>query len=403
MNTRLSQFFILLLLFIGLAARSPVLLLVAVLLLIVFGSSWLWGRYCLSNVSYARRFGSQRLFCGEETDVWIEVVNAKPLPLPWLKAEDEFPKDMPAQKFQLDYSAKAGRVILANVFSLRWYERVRRHYRLQGTRRGAFDFGPVQVSSGDLFGFRERWRDDDRLDTVLVYPKIVSLEKLGLQAARPFGDFATQRRVVEDPLRLASVRDYQPSDSIRYIHWKATARRGTLQTKVFDPSASQTLLVCLNAQTLDNAYSGVMTEVFETSVAVAASIAYAGLAAHRVVGMYANSGLRDSHHWLSIPASRRSDQLARVLEALAQLTYLTLIPFERLLHVEASHFPYGATIVVVSPVINDMTLEMLANLHTAGHPMALVLIREPSDPPLPDVPTYFVTQNWTELERLELP
>jgi len=60
-------------------------------------------------------------------------------------------------------------------------------------RRGVFDFGPALISSGDLFGFRERWGENDQLDSVLVYPKIVSLEKLGLQAARPSGEHTTAR------------------------------------------------------------------------------------------------------------------------------------------------------------------------------------------------------------------
>ncbi len=400
MSIRPVHFIIFLLIFIGLLARSPVLLFIGILLLIVVGSSWLWGRYCLSNVAYTRRFATQRLFCGDVVDLWIEIINAKPLPLPWLKAEDEFPKDLPALHVKLDYSALPQRVVLANVFSLRWYERIRRHYRLQAVRRGVYDFGPVLLSSGDLFGFRERWREEKKLDTVLVYPKIVSLEKLGLQAARPFGDLATDRRIIEDPLRLAAVRDYVPGDSIRHIHWKATARRGSLQTRVFDPGASQTLIICLNTQTLSEAYAGVLTEIFETAVTVAASIAYASLEAHRLAGLYANAGVRDSHRWVSIPASRRSDQHVRILESLAQLSYLTLIPFERLLRQEASHFPYGATIVVISAIMNDPIYTGMLDLRAAGHPVALVMVGQPVEPPAPEVPTYFVSQNWTELERL---
>ncbi len=402
MHLRFSQVVLLLLIGIGLLTRSPVLVLIGVLLLIVFGSSWLWGRYCLSNVTYTRRFATQRLFCGEEAEVWIELINAKPLPLPWLKAEDEFPKEMPAQHAKLDYSAKAQRVILSNVFSMRWYERVRRHYRLLAERRGVYDFGPVLISSGDLFGFRERWREEKSLDTVLVYPKIVTLEKLGLQAARPFGDLPTERRVMEDPLRLATVRDYQPGDSIRYIHWKATARRNALQTKVFDPGASQTLIVALNTQTMEEAYSGVLTDVFETAVTVAASLAYAGLQAHRSVGLHANAGTRDAHRWISVAASRRGDQQVRILESLAQLNYLTLIPFDRLLREEASRFPYGATLVLITPIMNAAIHSAILDLRAAGHPIALVMIGQPIEATAPDAPTYFVTQNWTEMERLVL-
>src|SRR5258706_136954 len=73
--------------------RSRLLLLLDMLLLLVAGASALWGRYCLAAVSYGRQFQTQRLFCGEQLELWIEIVNAKPLPLAWLKAEDEFPED----------------------------------------------------------------------------------------------------------------------------------------------------------------------------------------------------------------------------------------------------------------------------------------------------------------------
>ncbi len=402
MSGKIGRFLLVLALIVSLIARNPLLFLMDVLLIVVFGSSWLWGRYCLSNVTYVRRFGGMRLFCGEETDLWIEVINAKPLPLAWLKAEDEFPKNVPVQNMRLDYSARAERETLVNVFSMRWYERVRRHYRLQAVNRGAFDFGPVLVSSGDLFGFRERRMASPQLDTLLVYPKIVSMEKLGLQAARPLGDFRAERRIIEDPLRLAAVRDYQAGDSIRHVHWKATARRGILQTKVFDPSASQQLMVCLNSQTFDNAYAGVMTDVFETAVVVAASIAHAALQQHRPVGLFANSGLRDSHYWLRVPTSRRPDQLTRILEALAGLTYLTMIPLEKLLRLEAPQLPYGATIVAVSPIVNEPITSALLDLRAAGHPVALIVIGQRPETWPDGVPVYSVTESWTTLERLEI-
>ena len=136
---------------------------------------------------YARAFATERLFFGEEADLWIEIVNAKPLPLTWLKTEDEFPKGFTVRRVQWGYSSNARRQVLVNLFSLRWYERVRRRYRLVGDRRGAFDIGPVMISSGDLFGFRFRKQEFDYRHTVLVYPKIVPLQNLGLRVARPGG------------------------------------------------------------------------------------------------------------------------------------------------------------------------------------------------------------------------
>jgi hypothetical protein len=100
--------------------------------------------------------------------------------------------------------------------------------------------------------------------------------------------------------------------------------------------------------------------------------------------------------------SRISARRSASASILARLTYPTLIPFERLLRQEAPRFPFGATIVVVSAIMTEPIHAALIDLQTAGHPIALVMIGQPRDADLPALPTYFVTQNWTEMERLEL-
>lgn len=129
--------------------RYNLLFLLSLFLALIGGVSLWWARNCLAGVSYGRRFGSTRLFFGEETHFGVEIVNAKPLPLAWLRVEDELPAGLNFGAAKLAYSHRPGRRLLVNLLSLRWYERVTRHYRVRGVRRGAWQFGPV---GGDRFG-----------------------------------------------------------------------------------------------------------------------------------------------------------------------------------------------------------------------------------------------------------
>jgi uncharacterized protein (DUF58 family) len=403
MTSRSLLLFLALVLLFSLAFRNPALFLLGVLLGLVAAASAVWGRYCLEGVAYDRRFSQSRLFCGEDVELWVEVVNAKPLPLAWLKTEDRFPAELGRQNFELHYASEPDHRLLTNLFSINWYERVRRRYRLTAHRRGAFEFGPVIISSGDIFGFRTRYGQIDHRHTLLVYPKVAALDSLGLQAARPFGELKTQRRLIADPLRLAGTRDYQPGEDTRHIHWKATARRGSLQTKVFDPSASQHLLIFLNNQSRERHYEGIMDDLFETAVVVAASLAHAALEARHPVGLFTNGSLRGSQRRARIPASRRTDQRARILEALAQLFYFSNLQFDELLRLEAPGLPYGATVIAVSAVVNDGLLSSLLDLRAGGHPVALIIIGQPTIVSIPpELPTYFVTRNWTEMEVIAI-
>lgn len=398
MTDRLTLLLLALLLILSSIFPHPLLYLLDALVVLVAGASWLWGRYCLAGVTYTRRLGTERLFCGEETDLWVEIVNAKPLPLAWLRAADEFPLTVTVHHTQLSRASDANRRLLNNLLSVRWYELVRRHYRLTVTHRGVLDFGPVQITSGDIFGFRTRYLDLDHHHKLIVYPKLVPLADLGLRSARPLGEFNTPRRILADPLRLAGARDYQPGDSIRYIHWKATARRGSLQTKVFDPSAHQEMVIFLNSQTLTRAHEGYVPDILETAIVIAASVAHAALETRVAVGLFTNAGVQDSERRVRLPASRHATQSTRVLETLAQMTPFTFLAFETLLEIETPQIPYGATVIAVTAIVNDAILGELLDLRRAGHPVALLLIGQTEfDTPPFDLATYYVTKNWTEM------
>jgi uncharacterized protein (DUF58 family) len=403
MTSRLSVVLLFLAFAFSLVTRNPLLFLVGVIVSFIAFTSWLWGRYCLAGVSYTRRFETTRIFFGEEIEFWIELINAKPLPLTWLKAEDEFPQDLPVLLAETRLGTRPRHRLLANVYSLRWYERVRRRYRLRGERRGVYHIGPAQIASGDLFGFRRRHLTVPDVQTVLVYPKIVPVMQLGLSVARPLGDYGSERRILDDPLQVAGARDYQAGDSVRHLHWKATAHRSTLQTKMFDPSAAPHWMICLNVQTLERLYEGVVTDFLETAIVTAASLMVAGLEAHRSVGLAANSNVPDSKEWVHLPASRHALQASRLLETLAELNSMPLLPFDDLLRLEQSRLPYGASIFAITSLLNDAILDGLLNLRRKGRPVALILVgRQPDRAALPDVPVYVVRENWTELEALNL-
>jgi uncharacterized protein (DUF58 family) len=399
MSTRWIYLILISLLVLSVWSRSPWLILLTALLALAVVASAVWAQYCLAEVRYARYFGADRLEFGEETDLWIEIVNAKPLPLAWLKVEDEFPVALAIRDTALGYTGNPHRRALLQLLSLRWYERVRRHYRLVGTKRGAYEFGPVQLASGDLFGLRTRTLELAASQSLLVYPRVLPLAELRLTPARPFGEGRAARRILTDPLRLAGARDYHSGDNPRHIHWKATARRGLLQTKVFDSSADPYLVIALNSQTREHIYDGVVGDLFERGAMVAASVAVATLEAGRSVGFMTNGGVSGSDRRVRLPATRHRSQVTRILETLAQLTYYTQLPFETLIESEIHDLPYGATVLVITALFTEPIAAALLALRSAGHPVAVIETGPPGAIDLPpDIALYSMDEDWERRE-----
>jgi uncharacterized protein (DUF58 family) len=400
------------------------------LLALASGASVLWYRYCLHGVSYRRKFKAQHIFSGEETELRIEVTNAKPLPLPWLMIRDGFPRNVALLTGTLlsppgavDEAAQLGGasalngtsprneaplISLTDMLSLRWYERVQRVYRIQVQKRGVYAFGPVDVTSGDIFGFGEKGARFEGLDHLVAYPKVFSIEQLGLPpdlipAEKPGGEFKALRRIIQDPLRMAAVREYVPGDSIRHIHWKSTAKLDQLQTKVFDPSASPVVTLFADVQTVSNPY-GFIAEHLELIISATASVAIYALDKRQAVGLMVNGGPSGSAYWTSVPAGRSAGQGARILESLAPLSGFRLQPLYQILRRSMPLLPYGSTVVVVTARPIEEVLVSLLRVKDAGHPVVLLTVgdEEPEVPVLFD--TYYLggRDAWLRLEALEL-
>lgn len=391
------------LLIVALIVREGLLIAFVLVLAMAGGLSELWARHCLTNVSYRRRFGASHLAFGEETTLTLEFINAKPLPLAWLAVRDSFPRAVTLLEGTVQGSPSEDRGTLTNVVSLRWYERVSRRYHIRGDQRGIFEFGPAEIRSGDILGFRIQEKALAETDRLVVYPKIVPLEALGLPADRPMGEWRALRRVVEDPLRFATVRDYQPGDHPRSIHWKASARLGHLQTKMYDPSATLALMLAVDVQTLPGAYE-YRPNALEYIVMAAASLAVYALEERHLVGLCANSIDAYGHQYLYMPPGRNPQQMQSLLEAFASLRPLRGTPFEALLDMMAPHLPFGATIVALTAFLREEILEALLALQSAGYPVILLtagetLLRIPEE--LTHYPLRGV-DGWRTLEALQL-
>ncbi len=372
----------------GLILRQSALLALAILVLVAAAAGWAWNKYSLQDIEYKRSFSEHRAFLGETVDLTLQVANRKLLPVSWLKIEDEYPLAITMLDGAVQPSTKQDVGLLGNLMSLRWFERTKWHYRLRCDKRGFYAFGPVHLQSGDLFGLFTSQADWQGLDWLIVYPEVKPIEVLTLPPKEPFGEVKAQQRIFEDPSRTIGIRDYQTEDTLRRIHWKATARRQRLQVKVYEPTTSFQLVIFLNMVTLPRHWQGTIPELLERVVSVGASLASYAVEKRFQVGLLANGCWPQSDQPLKVLPSRSPDQLMHILEALAAVSALPTISIEDLLNRESARLPWGATLAVVTAVVSEELLVVMSRLQAAGRRIVLFRL---DDQPLPlDVPKIMV-------------
>lgn len=122
-----------------------------------------------------------------------------------------------------------------------WYE-----YRLRLATRGIYSIGPVQAQVADVFGLAARPATLDAPSALLALPQCNALEPTGIPGEHgSHGQASSNRRLTPDSFEVMT-REYRPGDTVRRIHWPATARRGALMVRQEDYRATPRAVLMLD-------------------------------------------------------------------------------------------------------------------------------------------------------------
>ena len=360
---------------IGALTRSPALIGMVMLSGTLVLISHLLRRVALRGVGYRRRFNETRLFLGETLTISCTANNHGRLPLISLYIYDGAPRGFCKTTDDDTIAFRAGgRLSFSHLMALLPGEQASRRVTLQPARRGYYVFGDVEMRAADLLGMFEVDGIAELHDTLIVYPRIFPLEELGIPTREPYGALQAMRGLIDDPVRIIGARDYEYGDSFRKIHWKATAHRGSLQTRVLEYTSDPTVILFLNVTTFHEAWRGTDVERFETAVSVTASIATWANNAGAVIGLLANGNMPDAPRGVRLRPIRSPDQLMNTLESLAVIGPYTMFSFEQFILDEQYGMPLGATQVIVTPLLTPEIEIALRQLHERGKRIVLICV-----------------------------
>jgi uncharacterized protein (DUF58 family) len=229
-------------------------------------------------------------------------------------------------------------------------------YRLDTTRRGVFEAGPLRWERRDALGLAAVGRPAGGTRSLYVHPAThpMSIVPSG-RARNPEGPADT---VVASGAAFHRLREYAAGDDLRQIHWRSSARTGSLMVREnLDTSLPATTVL------LDTTYAGYDDETcFEEAVDLAASALTAavrlGFPARCVTGTTAVDVRKDAHE---------------ALDQLAGLSLGTGPGLTRLAHALPRRST-GAALIAVTGRAGDAELAALRRVAPRHDRTALVVV-----------------------------
>lgn len=376
-------------LLLGAATGHGGLGIVGLLGLVSAGLAWGWARVALRGVVVTARFDRDHVLPGDPVELTVTVTNGKLIPVPWVTLEVAVPRGLRVGKSSL--RRLSGEQVLRLSTALAPYGRLTWRSALTCPVRGHFQLDPVTVRAGDPFGFFTGRTDGAAPGPVTVYPPIVAIPELRDTRER-LGDVAVRRHLQTDPTRIAGVRDYLPGDPFRSISWKATARLGTLQTRLEEPATSRQVLVCVNLDTHEQVWEGIDSALAEAAISAAASLLSGAAATGQAIGLMANGRSPGTPRPLVYAPAADTGQLARCLNGLARVSLFSTMPFSRELARLERVGDRDGTVIVVTALLTEPLRGAIALLVRQGRRVVLAPLGSATGAVIPGVPVIGLDQ-----------
>ena len=152
------------------------------------------------------------------------------------------------------------------------HDRVQQNVPMTFPRRGIYSQQAFRIVTRFPFGFLQKARRVDLKSEAIVYPSV--------EPTRDFFEILPGMQGALESLAkgrgqdLYALRDYQPRDSSRHVHWKASARLGSLMVREFTREDDCRVILVLDPHTSVGLADQEADARFERAVTMCAALAW---------------------------------------------------------------------------------------------------------------------------------
>jgi len=349
----------------------------AAILLTLPAVSYGLGWYAMRGLTFSREF-PEAGWVGEEGALVYVAQNTTPVPRFFLAINEPLPEwieplDPEPPLFNVDGSSGSSPEEQAET---------RVTHRVRFRKRGAHVLGDFEVVAIDplgVFAFTGRVSGSGE---IVVYPQPEPLNAFTLSGADRYGwqEFtaAALRGASVDP---DGVREYAPGDPLRHIHWRQTARTGSLAVIEFEEPQTVNLVIVLDLQQGTEFGEGLETTL-ETGVSLAASLAQQAIqtgASLRLV-LPEDAAATDSaiaSFGAANISGRGQEHLLAVLDALARAEARSAQPVSKVVNEAVGNLLPGTTLAIITAHADSQLADTIAR-YTSAQTRAGVIYVDPA-------------------------
>jgi len=230
-------------------------------------------------------------------------------------------------------------------------------FLISSRHRGLISVGPARSVRSDALGLLRRVRSWDEPVVLHVHPRTVRVpfDATGFQLDV---EGVSTGKLSSSDVSFHALRDYEPGDDRRAVHWQSTARLGKLIVRQYEETHRSHHVIVL-----DTSRDAWDHDSFETAVSVAGSLGLANLRESRPVSV------TTTDEWLP------SSVAMRLLDSLSEISHRSFGDLVlRVREAVAQRPGVSALTLIVGPETTDSDAAHLARLAPIDVPVSIIRI-----------------------------
>ena len=341
----------LMLLTVALCTGSQLFLLLSILILLVVAAAFIAVFWASATLTVDGQLSGETVYRGDDVVLSLRVHHRGLLPIAPLLLELTDPSGNRERDIRLKNMPN-------KVQSMR--------LPIHAAHVGVFSVGLHSCTVEDLLGLvRKKVPFQQTSFELLVLPRTFDIEPLKLAPGDPGSELMA--RATEDLSAPSDVRNYQPGDAMKKIHWKLSLRKRELMVRKFDEPILQDVLILMDCSRPPSwGHPQAEADLRDTLLETAASVLTAQLSTdHQFRLPLLGSHPVDVVKTMGLPIA---------MDYLSRVDFSETDRFERVLAIESSRLRKVGCVVIISARLNIPMVDIMIRIHRAGPNIRLYLV-----------------------------
>lgn len=213
------------------------------LLILFFLERTFFRKIWRKGLSVTVSFSENTVRAGEGVTVEEKSDNRKRIPLSYISVT------WGMERLCTQYKEEEKSFVVSSSFSLPSYHSVKRKKTINGLKRGIYTINNGKVESSDLFSSEEYSYPLFSNATLCVLPGRKKAFSSSYAYRGFIGTVLSAKMNQEDPFEIKAIRPYFPTDSMRVVNWKASAKTGSLKVNQYEWTTDESVMVLADLRT----------------------------------------------------------------------------------------------------------------------------------------------------------